>query len=111
MDDWEKFKENCFPSIEAFYSKLNLSGTSECGYGHADRVWREFRMKDLGDYHNFYLKKDVSLLSNVLETFRTTCLEHYALDLAHFYTSPRLASQACLKKTEVSLKLLTLTCC
>ena len=60
-------------------------------------------MKNLGDYHDLYLKTDVSLLSNVFETFRTTCLEHYALNPAHFYTSPRLASEACPKKTKGSL--------
>ena len=81
MDDWEKLKEDCLPPIEAFYSKLSLSGISECDYSHAQRVWREFGMMDLGDYHN--LKTDVLLLSYIIETFRTTCSEHYALDVAH----------------------------
>ena len=64
-------------------------------------------MKDLGDYRNLYLKTDVLLLSDVFETFRMTCLEHYVLNPAHFYTSPRLAWQVCLKKNEISLELLT----
>ena len=64
-------------------------------------------MKNLGDYHDLYLKTDVLLLNNIFETFRMTGLEHYTLDPAHFYTSPRLAWQACLKKAGVSLKLLT----
>ena len=46
-------------------------------------------------------------ISNVLEAFRDTCLEHYKLDPAHFFTSPGLAWKACLKKTGVKLKLLT----
>ena len=84
---------------------------SECGYDHAQRVWKAFGMKHLGDYHYLYLKTDVLLLCNVFETFRTTCLEHCALDCAHFYTSPGLAWQAFLKKTEVSLgSSLTPTC-
>ena len=41
MDDWEKFEENHLPPIEAFYSKLNLSGISECDYDHVERVWDE----------------------------------------------------------------------
>ena len=69
-------------------------------------------MMDLGNYHNLYLEKDMLLLSNIFKTFKMTCLEHYALNAAHFYTSTRLAWQACLKKTEVSLELLTdPTCC
>ena len=43
----------------------------------------------------------------MFEAFRDSCLEHYALDPAHFYTSPGLASKACLKKMEVKLELLT----
>ena len=97
MDDQEKFEKINSPPppppppIEAFYSELNLSGISECDYDHAQRVWTAFGMKNLGDYHDFYLKMDVLLLSNVSETFRTTYLEHYSLNLAHFYTSLRLA--------------------
>ena len=107
MDDWSKFGENQLPPIESFYSKLNLSGISECDYDHAQRVWSEFGMKSLGEYHDLYLKTDVLLLANVFETFRRTCLEHYQLDPAHFYTSPGLAWQACLKKSEIRLELLT----
>ena len=64
-------------------------------------------MKNLGEYHDLYLKTDVILLSNVFEAFRNTCLQHYKLDLAHFYTSPGLAWQTCLKKMGVRLELLT----
>ena len=47
------------------------------------------------------------LLANVCEAFRDTCLKHYKLDPAHFYTSPRLAWKACLKQTGIKLELLT----
>ena len=53
------------------------------------------------------MKTDVLLLSNMSETFRNTCFEYNNLDPAHFYTSPGLAWQACLKKTGVKLELLT----
>ena len=43
----------------------------------------------------------------MFEAFRDTCLEHYKLDPAHFYTSPGLAWKACLRKTRVRLELLT----
>ena len=76
-------------------------------YEHAQRVWKGFDMKNLGEYHDLYLKTDVILLSNVFEAFRNTCLQHYKLDPAHFYTSPGLAWQACLKKRGVRLELLT----
>ena len=47
------------------------------------------------------------LLANVYEAFRDTCLRHYKLDPAHFYTSPGLAWHACLKRTGIKLELLT----
>ena len=43
----------------------------------------------------------------MFEAFRVTCLEHYSLDSAHFYTSPGLAWKACLRKTRVRLELLS----
>ena len=50
---------------------------------------------------------DVILLANMFEEFRDTCLEHYKLDPANFYTSPGLAWKACLKKTGIRLELIT----
>ena len=53
-----------------------------------------------------YLKTDVLLLADVFENFRDVCIENYKLDPAWNYTSPGLAWDACLKKTEVRLELL-----
>ena len=46
------------------------------------------------------------LLADVFESFRKTCLRHYNLDTAHYYTSPGLAWDACLKTTGQELQLL-----
>ena len=84
-----------------------MSSISVEDYQHAQRVWKEFGIRDLGDYHDLYLRTDVVLLANVFEAFKDTCLRHYTLDPAHFYTSPGLAWRACLKHTEIKLELLT----
>ena len=84
-----------------------MSLISEEDYQHAQRVWEEFGIHNLGDYHDLYLRTDVVLLANVYEAFRYTCLKHYKLDPAHFYTSPGLAWKACLKHTGIRLELLT----
>ena len=107
MSSWDKFKESQLPPIEAFYSNLNMSNVSEGDYEHAQRVWKEFRIRNLGEYYDLYLRTDVILLANKVEAFRDTCLEHCKLDPAHFYTSPGLAWKACLRKTRVRLELLT----
>ena len=49
---------------------------------------------------------DVLLLADVFENFRKTCLRHYNLDPAHYYTSPGLAWDVCLKETGQELQLL-----
>ena len=84
-----------------------MSSISEEDYQHAQRVWEEFRIHNLGDYHDLYLRTDVVLLANVYKAFRAKCLKHYKLDPAHFYTSPGLAWKACLKHTGNKLELLT----
>ena len=106
MSSWDRFKES-LPPIEASCSKLNMSKISEDDYQHVQQVWKEFGICNLGDYHDLYLRTNVVLLAKVFEAFRDTCLEHYSLDPAHFYTAPGLAWKACLKKTRVRLELLT----
>ena len=83
-----------------------MSGIGEKDHSHACKVWNEFDLKNMGDYHDMYLETDVILLANVFESFRKVCLDKYELDPAHFYTAPGLAWKACLKKTGVNLELL-----
>ena len=94
VNSWDRFNETQLPLISPFYSNLNMSSISEEDYPHAQRVWKEFGIHNLGDYHDLYLRTDVVLLANVYEAFRDTCLKHYQLDPAHFYTSPGLAWHA-----------------
>ncbi|CAB4024062.1 Gastrula zinc finger, partial [Paramuricea clavata] len=86
---------------------LNDEHISDADYDHATRVFEAFSCQSMGDYHDLYLKSDVLLLADVFENFRNVCLKAYNLDPCHFYTSPGLAWQACLKMTEVELQLLT----
>ncbi|CAH3162496.1 unnamed protein product, partial [Porites evermanni] len=102
----EKLSETHLPPKGEFYSKLNDEEISDDDYQHAINVWKTFECKSIRDYHNLYLKSDVLLLSDVFENFRKTCLKHYKLDPAHYYTSPGLAWDACLKETGQKLQLL-----
>ena len=61
-------------------------------------------MKNMGDYYDHYLKKDVLLLANVFEKFIDTCLKFYKLDRCHYFSSPELSWDAVLKMTGVKLE-------
>ncbi|CAH3125737.1 unnamed protein product [Porites lobata] len=102
----DKLSETQLPPKEEFYSKLNDEEITDDDYQHANNVLDSFNCETLRDYHNIYLKSDVLLLSDVFENFRKTCLKHYKLDPAHYYTSPGLAWDACLKETGQELQLL-----
>ena len=64
-------------------------------------------MRNMGEYHDLYLKTDVLLLADVFESFRKTSLEYYELDPCHYYTAPGMAWDAALKLTKVELDLIT----
>ena len=105
MDSFEKFNETSLPPKEAFYSKLTDSHISDDDYEHAKKVWKAYECETLGDYHDLYLATHT--LADVFENFRKTCLKHYGLDPAHYYTSPGLRWDALLKYTNIKLELLT----
>ena len=105
MDSWDRFEETTLPPASSFYSKLNSSGVSDQDYEHACTIWRDFGIRNLGEYHNLYLRT-VILLENIFKSFRHVCLDNYGLDPAHFYTAPGLAWKACLTKTGIRLDLL-----
>lgn len=107
IDNLSKFTETCLPPADCFYNKLCEEDITREDYNHACRVWNELGMRTLGDYSDFYVKLDVTLLCDVMEEFRNTCINAYGLDPLHSYTSPGLAWQAMLKETNCVLDLLT----
>ena len=95
MDSWERFNETSLPPKKSFCSELNLEDISDKDYLHARNVWNVFEIRYLAEYHDLYVQTD------------TSCSDIYALDPSHFLFAPGLAWQACLKKTNVNLELLT----
>ena len=107
MDDWDKFEEKELPAIESFHSDLTMEDISDMDLKHANNVFNKFNLNNLGDYHDLYVKSDTLLLAGIFENFRNACLDNYGLDPTHFVSLPGLAWQACLKKTNVKLELIT----
>ena len=107
MDRWEKFNETSLPTKEDFYSHLNMEDIKDIDYRHGNNVFNNFKLNKLGGYHDLYVQSDTLLLADVFENFRDMCIKEYELDPAHFVSLPGLAWQACLKKTNIELELLT----
>ena len=107
MDSWERFNEKLLPSKKDFYSNLNMEDISDIDYRHSNNVFKVFKLENLGNYHDLYVQSDTLLLADVFNNFRDMCIKEYELDPAHFLPLPGLAWQACLKKTNIELELLT----
>ena len=70
MDELEKFNETTLPEKEECYSDLNMEDITDADYITAKRVCRDFKIKNLGKYHDLYLKSHALLLANVFKKFR-----------------------------------------
>ena len=104
MDSWDRFEETTLPPVRSFYSKLNMSGVSDQDHEHTCKVWRDFEIKNQGEYHNLYLRTNVILLANAFEAFRKVCLDNYGSDPAHFYTAPGLAMESLPKENRYKIR-------
>ena len=73
MDNFKRFNEEKLPEGECFYSSVKDRTTGNNGKilnGHisnedylmSKKKWNEFNMKDMGDYHDHYLKKRCSII-------------------------------------------------
>ena len=85
-----------------------MENITDADYRDAKRIFKNLdNNKNLGDYHDLHVQCATLLFADVFEDFRNKCIEIYELDPAHFLSAPGLTWQACLKKTEVKLELLT----
>ena len=107
MDSFEKFDQTELPTKDQFYSVLNDQHITDDEYDYAKKVWKTFKIKTMGEYHDLYLGSDVLLLTDVFENFRKTCMQYYKLDPCHYFTSPGLSWDAMLKMTNIKLELMT----
>ena len=105
MDSSERFNETLLPSKKKIYSNLNMEDIDEIDYRHGNNVFKSFKLENLGDYHDLYVKSDTLSLADVFENFTDMCIKEYELDPAHFVSLPGLAWQTCLKKTNIELEL------
>ena len=86
MNSFKRFNEDKLCVRKYFYSSTKDKKISEdvkISDGHvsiedymvSERIWDKFEMKNMGDYHDHYFKKDVFLLTDVFEKFIDICLK------------------------------------
>ena len=101
MNSFERFNEEKLHARKYVYSskkdgkigdddEISDGDISVKYYLTCEKVWDKFEMKNIGDYHDHYLKKDVLLLADVFEKLIGTCLKYYGLDPCHYFSSPGL---------------------
>ena len=105
MDNWERYDETLLPNSKTFYSNLNMENSTDIDYRHANKVFKEFKLNNLGEYHDLFAKRVTLLLVDVFENVRNMCIKVYELDPAHFVSAPGLAWQACLKKNRCEIRI------
>ena len=50
------FNKTSLPKKEGFYSNLNMEDMKDSDYNLAERVSKDFELKNLHEYHDLYLK-------------------------------------------------------
>ena len=102
MHSFKRFSEEIFPDKECFYRSVKDRKTGDNGEtlsGHINdedyltwkKIWNEFNIKNMDDYHHHYLKKYVLLLADIFEKFIDICLKFYKLDPFHYFSSPGMS--------------------
>ena len=112
INSFERFNEEKLPARKYFCSstkdgKISDDGTisddhiSVKDYLTCKNTWDKFKMKNIGDYYDHYLIKDVLLLVDVFENFISIYLKYYGLDPCHYFSSSGLSWDAMLKMTDI----------
>ena len=92
MNSFKRFDEDKLPARKYFFSspkkgkidndgKISDDHISINDYMTCEKIWNMFNIKNMGDYHDHYLKKDVLFLADIFERFISTCLKYYELGL------------------------------
>ena len=72
MDSWEIFDEESLSDKEDFYCSLNMEDITGVDYRHVQRVFKNFNIKNLSDYHDLYVQSGTLLSADVFENFGNT---------------------------------------
>ena len=52
-----------------------MTDITDANYAHTKRVFKDFEIKKLGEYHQLYVQSDTLMVANIFENFWNMCLE------------------------------------
>ena len=107
MDSPDRLAEMSLPPLECFYNGLKLEACKLEDYEFAQEMWMVGRCKTLWDFQEIYLRTDVALLADVVQSFRSATIAEYGVDPLHCWSLPGVSWQSLLKSTRVELDLIT----
>ena len=62
-----------------------MENIHDIDYRHGNNVFKRFKLKNLGEYHDLYVQSDTLLLADVFDNFRNTCIKCMKLILIISY--------------------------
>ena len=62
-----------------------MEDIADADYAHAKRVSKDFKIKNLGEYHDLYVQSNILLLADVFGNFKNMRLEKHELFLQNFF--------------------------
>ena len=102
MNSFERFNEEKLPAKRYFFSSIKkgkISNDGKISNGHisvkdyltCEKIWDKSEIKNMGHYHDHYLKSHLLQLADVFEKFIGTYSKYYGLDPCHCFSSPGLS--------------------
>ena len=68
-----------------------MEDIADADYAHANRVCKDFEIKNLGECLDLYVQSDTLFLADAFENFRNMFINIYGLDSAKFLSPSGLA--------------------
>ena len=62
-----------------------MEDITDADYAHAKRVSKDFKIKNLGEYHDLYVQSNILLLADVFDNFKNMRLEKHELFLQNVF--------------------------
>ena len=62
-----------------FLQSLKYGRNYWCRLPHTKIVWKDFEIKNIGEYYDFNVQSDTLLLADVFKNFRNNCFKIYEL--------------------------------